>query len=103
MKCKRLKRRRTSLMSVEANKETARRFIDEVFNQHQLQNLQEFAAPDYINHDPKGHITQGPQNITAFRSAAPDLHATITQILGEGDFVPSSGPSQERISSHLLI
>lgn len=74
-------------MSIETNKETVRRFIEAVFNQYQLQKLQEFAAPDYTNHDPKGDVTQGTQNVTGFRSASPDLHFTITQILGEGDFV----------------
>jgi len=74
-------------MSVETNKQTVQRFIEEVYNQRQLQNLQEFAAPEYTNHDPKGDITQGPQNLAGFHSASPDLHLTITQILGEGDFV----------------
>ena len=74
-------------MSVETNKETARRLVEEVYNQHQLQNLQEFADPNYINHDPKGDITPGVQNIRGFRSASPDLRWTITQMLGEGDLV----------------
>lgn len=74
-------------MSVETNKQTARRFVEEVFNHRQLQNLQEFAAQDFINHDPKGDITHGPQNLIGFHSSFPDLHVTIQQILGEGDFV----------------
>ena len=74
-------------MSVETNKETVRHFVETVYNKHQLQNLQEFAAPDYTNHDPKGDITQGVQNLTGFRSASSDMHYTIAQILGEGDFV----------------
>ena len=74
-------------MSAEANKETARRLVEEVFNQRQLQNLQEFAAPDFTNHDPKGHITRGAQNLMGFHSGFSDLHFTIAQILGEGDLV----------------
>jgi len=89
-------------MSVEANKETARRFVEEVINQHQLQNLQEFAAPDYINHDAKGQITQGVQNLIGSRTAAPDMHVTILQMLGEGDLVAvqwsASGTHQHPIA-----
>lgn len=74
-------------MSVETNKETARRFLEEVFND-QPQGAREFAAQAYINHDPTGKTTQGlAQNMASFRAAFPDLHATITQILGEGDLV----------------
>ena len=89
-------------MSVETNKATVQRFAEEVLNQHQLQKLQDFAAPDYTNHDPKGDITQGPQNLTALRSASPDARVTITQILGEGDFVAvqwtSTGTHQQPLS-----
>jgi predicted ester cyclase len=74
-------------MSAEINKETARRFVHEVCNQHLLESLQELADPDFINHDPKGHVTQGVQNLTGFRTAISDLSFTITQILAEGDFV----------------
>lgn len=75
-------------MSVETNEETARRFIEEVFNQNPSQGAPEFAAQNYINHDPTGKAMQGlAHNMTSFRAAFPDLHATITQILGEGDLV----------------
>lgn len=75
-------------MSVETNKATARRFIEEVFNQHHPQGVPEFAAQDYINHDPSGKAMQGAAfNVEGYRAAFPDLHATITQILGEGDLI----------------
>lgn len=74
-------------MSIETNKATARRFIEEEFNRTP-QGAPEFAAQEYLNHDPSGKTTQGAsQNLTSFHAAFPDLHATITQILGEGDFV----------------
>ena len=81
-------------MSVETNKQTVQRFIEAVYNQHQVQTLQEFAAPNSINHDPKGQITHGPANIAGFRSASPDLHFPIEQILGEGNVV--AGKSDRR-------
>lgn len=87
-------------MSVEANKATVLRFFDEVLNQDQ--ETHEFADHDYINYDPKGRATQGVlPNITSFRKAAPDLHYTITQMLGEGDLVAvqwvASGTHQQPI------
>ena len=89
-------------MSVETNKETVRRFIEEVFNYHS-QGAQEFAAQDYISHDPTGKATQGvAQNMASFRAAFPDLQTTITQILGEGDLVAvqwsASGTHQQPIA-----
>ena len=51
-------------MSVETNRQTVQRFIEAVYNQHQLRHLQEFAAPNSINHDPKGQIKSGPENLT---------------------------------------
>ncbi len=75
-------------MSVEANKETVRRFMEEVVNQHQLQVAQELATPDYLIHDPTGKAPpEAAQNITGYRASFPDLHYTITQMLGEGDLV----------------
>ncbi|HJT59483.1 MAG TPA: ester cyclase [Ktedonobacteraceae bacterium] len=90
-------------MSVETNKETARRFVEEVFNQNPSQGVQEFAAQDYTNYDPTGKATQGAaQNIAGFRAAFPDVHMTITQMLGEGDLVAvqwnASGTHQQSIA-----
>ena len=90
-------------MSVEANKETARRFVEEVFNQNPSQGVQEFVNQDYMNHDPTGKKVQGAsQNVAGFRSAFPDVHMTITQMLGEGDLVAvqwtASGTHQHPIA-----
>lgn len=90
-------------MLVEANKETVRRFIEEVVNQNQLQAASALATPDYLNHDPKGLAPpEAAQNLTGYRSAFPDLHYTIMQILGEGDFVAvqwtASGTHQQLIA-----
>lgn len=89
-------------MSVETNKETARRFVEEVFNDLP-QGAREFEAQDYQNHDPTGRVTQGlARNMVSFRTAFPDLHASITQILGEGSLVAvqwsASGTHQQPIA-----
>ncbi len=90
-------------MSIETNKETARRVFEEVFNQQPSQGAQAFAVQDYINHDPSGKAMQGAaQNMAGFRAAFPDVHATITQMLGEGDLVAvqwsASGTHQQPIA-----
>src|ERR1700753_1967755 len=74
-------------MSVETKKETIRHLVEKVYNQHQLQHLEEFADPNYINHDPTGVMTPGVQNIRGFHAAFPDVRWTITQMLGEGDLL----------------
>jgi steroid delta-isomerase-like uncharacterized protein len=74
-------------MSVQTNKETVRRFVEEVLN-NQPQGTREFVAQDYINHDPTGRVMQGlTPNMVSFRAAFPDLHFTIKEILGEEDLV----------------
>lgn len=92
-------------MSVGTNKETVRRFIEEVVNQHQLQVAQELTTPDYLNHDPTGRAMPGvTQNVTGYRSAFPDLHYTITQMLGEGDLVAvqwTAGGTHQQPIAHL--
>ncbi len=90
-------------MSVQTNKETVRRFVEEELNQHQLQVIQELTTPDHISHDPTGKATQGvPHNLSSLLSAFPDLHFTITQMLGEGDLVAiqwtASGTHQKPIA-----
>ena len=73
-------------MSIETNKETARRFIEEVFNQDPSPDTDEFASQDYLVHDPNGNTMQGmAKNRAIYRSASP--HMTITHILSEGDLV----------------
>jgi predicted ester cyclase len=75
-------------MSVQSNKETARRFIEEVFNHDPSPGTEEFAAQDYLVHDPAGKTMQGmARNRAVYRSASSDTHMTIIHILGEGDLV----------------
>jgi predicted ester cyclase len=75
-------------MSVESNKQIVQRFIEEVYNQHLWLTVQELTTPGYLVHIPSGDSTHGVREIQeAFRSAFPDSHYTITQILGEGDLV----------------
>jgi steroid delta-isomerase-like uncharacterized protein len=91
-------------MPVETNEETARRFVEEVLND-QPRGAPEFAAQDYVAHDPTGKAMQGmAQNMASFRAAFPDLRVTITQILGEGDLVAvqwSASGTHQRPITHM--
>jgi predicted SnoaL-like aldol condensation-catalyzing enzyme len=73
-------------VSIATNKETARRFIEEVFNRDPSPDTDEFAAQDYLVHDPDGNTMRGmAKNKAIYRSGSP--HMTITHMLGEEDLV----------------
>ncbi len=77
-------------MSAETNKAIVRRLFEEVYNRRNLAAMDEFIAPDYVNHNASFQV-RGPEG--AKRAAAaqfeafPDLHTTIEDIIAEGDKV----------------
>ena len=77
-------------MSVEANKANVRRLIEAVFVTGNMSVLNELIAPNYIYHYP-GNEVKGPEGLkqffTMYRDAFPDIHATIDNIIAEGDMV----------------
>jgi len=78
-------------MSLEDNKNVYRRFIETVFNQGKLDNLDEFLTPDYeIRDAPPGtaHGAEGiKQIVTMFRAGFPDLFVTLEELVAENDKV----------------
>lgn len=74
----------------EQNKAAIRRWIDEAINQGNQAVLDELLAPDYVYHGP-GMELRGPealkQLIVQFRSAFPDLHIAIDDLVAEGEKV----------------
>jgi len=77
-------------MSTEENKALVRRFFEEVFNQKRLERADEFVAWDYLDH--AALPEQGPglegakqQRWAVYFAAVPDLHATIDDLVAEGD------------------
>ncbi len=78
-------------MTTEANKASARRMVDEVVNQGNFALIDELMAPDFIDHSaPPGVPTtrDGVKILMAMlREAFPDLHATIDDVIAEGDKV----------------
>jgi len=75
----------------EANKETLRRVLEEAWNQGQFDVVDEVVAPAYMYRDPAMGDIPGPEGLkqamTAYRTALPDLHFTVEEMVAEGDLV----------------
>jgi predicted ester cyclase len=81
-------------MATEANKAKLRRIYEECFNQGNLATADELVAPDCRDTSPgipPGVSTTGPDTlksvVSQLRSAFPDLHVTIDEMVAEGDIV----------------
>jgi predicted ester cyclase len=78
-------------MSVEENKALTRRLVEEVWNKGNLAVADELLAAGYVFHHPAGQVLHGPEEYkqlaNAARSAFPDIHFTIDDIVVEGDKV----------------
>ncbi len=79
-------------MSEQQNKAVARRVIEELFNQGNLDAADELFTPNYILHDPASlEEVRGPEGfkrfVGMFRAAFPDLHVTIEDQVAEGNEV----------------
>ncbi len=74
-------------MSLEENKAIVRGFI-EAYNKRNIDSLDEFVAPDYVDH--ANHI-QGLESLKQLMNmgikGVPDWHETIEDIIAEGDKV----------------
>ena len=78
-------------MSIEEeNKAVFRRVIDEVFNNKNMSIISELVSPDYVYHGAFGDA-KGPEGlreiISAYHDAFPDIHATIDEMVAEGNTV----------------
>jgi steroid delta-isomerase-like uncharacterized protein len=79
-------------MSVEENRALVQRFVGEVFNRGNLDVVEEIYAPVYVGHTAGlPEQTLGPEGVKElvelYRSAFPDLHTAIEDIVAEGDKV----------------
>src|SRR5947209_19282825 len=78
-------------MSTEENKATVRRAIEEGWNQGHVAVFDELNAPNFLYHDPGAPGVRTNQDykrgVTESRSAFPDLHITIDDLIAEGDQV----------------
>src|SRR5215207_7685754 len=88
-------RRRTSVTTEEENKASFRRYLEEAWNQSNLEVVDEI-FDRYVSHLPDGSVLErGPQDVKRFvgefRSAFPDLRLIIEEQIAEGDKVVSRG------------
>ena len=77
-------------MDAKSNEAQVRAFMERAFNQGDLSAVDEFNAPDGIDHqEPPGtnFIPHVKQVVTGLRTAFPDLHFEIHELLAEGDTV----------------
>ena len=79
-------------MSTEQNKARMRQMVEEMFNRGNVNRLDEFMAPDFVEHEvlPPG-IPEGREGVKQFfavlHSAFPDFKATIDDLIAEDDKV----------------
>jgi len=77
-------------MSTEENKALPRRFWEE-FNKGNLAIGDEQIATNYVGHIPGMEDVRGPEGmkqlLTMYRTAFPDLHYTVEDMVAEGDRV----------------
>jgi steroid delta-isomerase-like uncharacterized protein len=78
-------------MSTEENKAMLRHNCEEAFNKGNLAVADENMAPNYIYHGSGGQEFKGPEGfkqfITMLRTAFPDLHLMVEDMVAEGDKV----------------
>ena len=79
------------MSTTEENKAQFRRAYEELLNQGNLAIADELVAPDFINHEAPPGRNRGPESMrgvaTMLRTAFPDLHFTIEELVAEGDIV----------------
>jgi steroid delta-isomerase-like uncharacterized protein len=78
-------------MSAEENKAVARREIEELYAQGNLDAAEEIFAPNYVGHDPTSGDIRGiegaKQFAATYRQAFPDLQPTVEDQVAEGEKV----------------
>ena len=78
-------------MSTVENKALIHRFYEEVFNKKNLAAIDDFYAPDHIDHTFPPDLPVSPegtkQAIATMLEGFPDLHITIEDMIAEGDKV----------------
>jgi predicted ester cyclase len=78
-------------MSAEENKALFRRTYEELLNGGDLSVAEDLVAPDFMNHEAAPGRDRGPESMrglaTMLRTAFPDLHFEIEELIAEGDRV----------------
>jgi predicted SnoaL-like aldol condensation-catalyzing enzyme len=78
-------------MSTATNKAIVRRFYEEVFNQRNVDAIDELVHSEFLNHDPTPVASRDPESMKQFiktlTQAFPDYHHAIEDLIAEGDRV----------------
>jgi steroid delta-isomerase-like uncharacterized protein len=75
-----------------ANKELVQEFIQALFTRGDLDAVERYLDPDFVNHDlPFPGAPEGPEGMRqaadSFRRACPDWHSDVELLVAEGDVV----------------
>ena len=75
----------------EENKAEARRFYEEVFNKANVDAIDEFCVPGFVDHTALPGMAPGIEGVKQllgmYFNAFPDLRITVDEIVAEGDVV----------------
>jgi steroid delta-isomerase-like uncharacterized protein len=75
----------------EDNKAIVRHYYAEVLTKGNVAAIDDLVSPTYVGHDPAAPDAQGTaglkQRVTRLRTAFPDLHVTVEDMVAEGDKV----------------
>ena len=75
-------------MSTEDNKTLVQQFFDQIVNQRNVAALDQFVAPNAVNHTVPAGLPQGPSQFLSLHfTAFPDVKATVVDLLADGDKV----------------
>jgi steroid delta-isomerase-like uncharacterized protein len=77
-------------MSAEANRSLVNRYAEEAINQGRLEVIDEICAVDYRSYPPgfpEGDRELDKQLIAMFRSAFPDMHKRVDELVADGEVV----------------
>jgi steroid delta-isomerase-like uncharacterized protein len=92
---------------LEANKAVIRRQTEEIWNQGDLSVVDEIYATDYVRHDPEGSGISNSEGlkqlITTYRTAFPDIHFTLDDLVAEGDLVAGRWTSTGTQTGDLML
>jgi steroid delta-isomerase-like uncharacterized protein len=93
-------------MPLEENKALLRRFAEEALNRGNLDAIDEFMPPEFVEHEPLPVPGTGREAVKQFfaqmRSGLPDLQMTIEDLIAEGDRVVARFAVQGTHQGHFL-
>lgn len=73
------------------NKERQRRFVEVLQERGEIDRVDEFVRPDFVNHTGRPGNPSGPEGVraglAAFRAGFPDHDAEVVHLVAEGDLV----------------